>query len=360
MTTVEIRHLHKRFGDVVALQSLDLSVGSGEFLSLLGPSGCGKTTALRVIAGFESADGGQVLLDGKDVSTVPANRRDMGMVFQAYSLFPNMTARENVEFGLRIRRADRQERRRRAAELLDLVGLQHVADRYAHQMSGGQQQRVALARALAIEPRVLLLDEPLSALDAKVRLQLREEIHRIQAQLGITTLYVTHDQEEALSVSDRVVVLSQGQIEQVGTPADIYARPATVFVAEFIGTMNRFEGRTASGAEVRCGARILPVDTAGEYGHDQPVLVLLRPESIDLEPLANGHEPAGTVAGDVLNHTFLGAVTRLAVATDLGTIMVDVPSTRALTLGSGTRVALRWESTTPRLLPLDRTPSIRS
>ena len=218
---------------------IDLALETGEFVSLLGPSGCGKTTALRLVAGFDQPDSGRIVIDGKDITSTPPNKRDMGMVFQAYSLFPNMTAEQNVEYGLRIRRKPKTERNMHVAELLELVGLGHAAKRYPHQLSGGMQQRVALARALAIEPKVLLLDEPLSALDAKVRVQLREEIRRIQLELGITTLYVTHDQEEALSISDRVAVMYGGKIEQIGSPAEMYGNPATPFVAEFIGTMNR-------------------------------------------------------------------------------------------------------------------------
>ena len=241
MAYLELEKLHKEFGDFTAIEEIDIALAAGEFLSLLGPSGCGKTTALRIVAGFERPTSGRVVVEGKDLTHVPPNHRDMGMVFQAYSLFPNMTAADNVEFGLRVRRQSSVERRQRVDELLELVGLTAAAKRYPHQLSGGMQQRVELARALAIEPRVLLLDEPLSALDAKVRVQLREEIRRLQTQLGITTLYVTHDQEEALSVSDRVAVLSHGQIEQIGSPAEIYNAPGTPFVAEFIGTMNRLE-----------------------------------------------------------------------------------------------------------------------
>ena len=199
MADLHLQGLHKQFGDNVALESLDLTIGSGEFVSFLGPSGCGKTTALRIVAGFERPDGGRVLIGDRDITDTPANRRDMGMVFQAYSLFPNMTALDNVAFGLRVRRVAGAQRAKRAVELIEMVGLSPVARNYPHQLSGGQQQRVALARALAIEPRVLLLDEPLSALDATVRAQLRDEIRRIQTRLGITTLFVTHDQEEALS-----------------------------------------------------------------------------------------------------------------------------------------------------------------
>src|SRR5690606_11329082 len=235
---VEFRALRRVYGRTTALDGLDLTIEPGRLVALLGPSGCGKTTALRCVAGYEQPDSGAVLIDGKDITGVPANKRDAGMVFQSYSLFPNLNARDNVAFGLRVRKVPAAVRRAKADELLELVGLPHHADRYPHQLSGGQQQRVALARALALEPRVLLLDEPLSALDAKVRVALREEIRRLQLDLGITTIFVTHDQEEALSIADEVAVLRDGRLEQVGPPAEVYDRPATPFVAEFVGTMN--------------------------------------------------------------------------------------------------------------------------
>ena len=238
-TSVSLQDLSRSFGTTRALDGLSLEIAPGELVALLGPSGCGKTTALRIVAGFESADTGSVLVDGKDISSVPAARRDMGMVFQSYSLFPNMSALDNVAFGLRMRKLAAAKRRKRAGELLDMVGLAPQAQQYPHQLSGGQQQRVALARALAIEPRVLLLDEPLSALDAKVRLQLREQIRTLQQRLGTTTLFVTHDQEEALSMADRVGVMRQGKLEQIAAPDVLYDDPATAFVAEFVGVMNR-------------------------------------------------------------------------------------------------------------------------
>src|SRR5256885_11400580 len=226
MTYLQLENLHRDFGTVKALNGIDISLGEGEFLSLLGPSGCGKTTALRLVAGFDRPNAGRVLVEGKDLAGVGPNKRDMGMVFQAYSLFPNMTARQNVEFGLKIRGRAKADRTKRVNDLLELVGLGHAADRYPHQLSGGMQQPVALARELSIEPRVLLLDQPLSSLDAKVRVQLREEIRRIQLELGITTLYVTHDQQEALSVSDHVAVMYRGRTEHIGTPAEMYTSPA--------------------------------------------------------------------------------------------------------------------------------------
>jgi putative spermidine/putrescine transport system ATP-binding protein len=350
MSKLELRQVHKRFGGVVALHDLTLSIESGQFVSLLGPSGCGKTTALRIVAGFEQADAGSVVIDGQDVSRVPANKRDMGMVFQAYSLFPNMTARQNVEFGMRIRGKSRKERAARAEHLLSLVGLSQAMDRYAHQLSGGQQQRVALARALAIEPHVLLLDEPLSALDAKVRVQLREEIRRIQLDLGITALYVTHDQEEALSVSDLVVVLSQGRIEQVGTPAEIYESPSTVFVAEFIGTMNRIRATVESRESVESGGIVLRTTAASDHPAGSEVLLLLRPESISLNREGTGASRglAGTIAG----HTFLGSLTRLQIETRVGSMVVDVGTAEALKLPIGQPVDLDWEPSSAQLLPL--------
>src|SRR3954452_25632108 len=269
MAYLELENLHRNFGAVKALNGINISLGEGEFLSLLGPSGCGKTTALRLVAGFDRPDTGRIVVDGKDVTSVPPNRRDMGMVFQAYSLFPNMTARQNVEFGLRIRGKSKGDRGQSSDRLLELVGLDHAADRFPHQLSGGMQQRVALARALAIEPRVLLLDEPLSALDAKVRVQLREQIRLLQTQLGTTTLFVPHDQEEALSMADRVGVMRGGQLEQIATPSELYDHPATPFVAEFIGTMNRLEGTVGEDGALQHGGTTLHVDAARGRRHGE-------------------------------------------------------------------------------------------
>jgi putative spermidine/putrescine transport system ATP-binding protein len=350
MAFLELQNLHRDFGTVKALDGIEIALGEGEFLSLLGPSGCGKTTALRLVAGFDRPNAGRIVVDGKDITNVSPNKRDMGMVFQAYSLFPNMTARQNVEYGLRIRGKDKTDRRKRVQDLLELVGLGHAADRYPHQLSGGMQQRVALARALAIEPRVLLLDEPLSALDAKVRVQLREEIRRIQLELGITTLYVTHDQEEALSVSDHVAVMYGGRIEQMGSPAEMYSAPATPFVAEFIGTMNRLEGTVVDGGVQHAGTT-LRIAEAQNRARGERVLVLVRPETVEVDR-ANGGGGANTLIGDVVTQTFLGPVTRLKILGDGVDVIADVPTQKALSLPVGTRVVAVLPAEGARLLSL--------
>ena len=332
---VQIQGLRRRYGQVVALDGVDLTISPGELVVLLGPSGCGKTTMLRLLAGLEDADGGRVTVGGRDLTSVPANHRDMGMVFQAYSLFPHMTVRENVAFGLRLRRVGRSEREQRAMEMLELVGLSEQAGRYAHQLSGGQQQRVALARALAIQPQVLLLDEPLSALDAKVRAQLRDEIRRIQLEVGITTLFVTHDQEEALAIADRVGVMRDGRIEQLGPPTEIYSRPATPFVAEFVGLTNRLAGEVSGGQVTVRGCALPLVDPGTPDGR---VMALVRPEAVTLA--AGGQASDGPLTGTVIAVTFLGATSRVTV--DLGdvTIMAQLATADASTLPAGSRVAL--------------------
>jgi putative spermidine/putrescine transport system ATP-binding protein len=358
MAYLELQELRRAFGPVVALDGINVSMNKGEFLSLLGPSGCGKTTALRLVAGFDRPDSGSIVIDGKDITHLSPSRRDMGMVFQAYSLFPNLTAEQNVEFGLRIRKHKRGARRKRVSELLELVGLGHAGKRYPHQLSGGMQQRVALARALAIEPRVLLLDEPLSALDAKVRVQLREEIRRIQTQLGITTLYVTHDQEEALSVSDQVAVMWSGRIEQKGTPSEMYGAPATPFVAEFIGTMNRLEAVVVDGdrGEVEHGGTRLTVDTARGRSRGERVLVLVRPELLELEPSTNAGGD-NSLAGEVITHTFLGSVTRVKILGSEAELTADVPTARVGSLPVGLKVNALVPVAGTRLLSLSEEPA---
>jgi putative spermidine/putrescine transport system ATP-binding protein len=322
--SVRLEDVTRSFGGVRALDQLTLELAPGELVALLGPSGCGKTTALRVLAGFETVDSGRVLLDGRDISHLPARKRGMGMVFQSYSLFPTMTAAANVAFGLRLRGADGRRRQSRSMELLEQVGLLEAADRYPHQLSGGQQQRVALARALAIEPRVLLLDEPLSALDARVRLQLREQIRVLATRTGTTTLFVTHDQEEALSIADRVGVMAAGRLQQLASPAELYARPAGAFVAEFIGTMNRLPGVMIDADSVSVLGAPAPVMATADQTTPQSagtaVDVLVRPEGLIAEAVDHGD---AIVSG----RTFLGSTTRMHLVLGGGTtVLVDTDS----------------------------------
>ena len=347
MARLELINVNKRFGDQVAVSEFSLAVEDGELVSFLGPSGCGKTTTLRITAGFETPDGGAVIVDGVDVTDLPPNKRGMGMVFQGYALFPNMTAAENVEFGLAVRHRPVVERRARVAELLELFGLSHVGKSYPHQMSGGQQQRVALARAVAIQPGVLLLDEPLSAVDAKVREELRTEIRRMQVQLHITTILVTHDQSEALSISDRVVVMNRGAIEEVGTPTQIYAEPRSAFTAGFIGAMNEIPVRVVSGTQrliERDGRRVSAPGAAGLLDGELGLL-LVRPEL--LEPLGSTTEALNgdlLLTGRVEVQTFLGATTRLLLR-ELPAAAGDrsaLPTTRLLAVDVASASASRW------------------
>ena len=327
---VHLDGLRRTFGSIHALDNLDLKMEPGELIALLGPSGCGKTTALRVLAGLEEADSGRVVVGGKDVTALPANKRDMGMVFQAYSLFPHLTALENVEFGLKLR--GRRRTPGRAAQMLDLVGLDKFTGRYPHQLSGGQQQRVALARALAIEPTVLLLDEPLSALDAKVRVQLRDEIRRIQTEVGTTTLFVTHDQEEALALADRVGVMRAGRLEQLAAPADIYRTPATSFVADFVGLSNRLPGTAGDGQVSVLGARLPLIDPSASGA----VTALVRPEAVSVTPAEDG-------TGRVLTSSFLGPTSRVTVTVGELLVVAQVASGRLDTLTPGTAVRIDLE-----------------
>jgi putative spermidine/putrescine transport system ATP-binding protein len=338
MTFLELTGIRKEFpGGVVAVEQFGLKADRGEFVSFLGPSGCGKTTTLRMIAGFEQPSAGSIRIDGHDVTRTPPNRRNVGMVFQSYALFPNLSVADNIAFGLKIRNKPRDQVRGRVDELLRLMHLEDRGDRYPYQLSGGQQQRVALARALAIEPTVLLLDEPLSALDAKIRVALRHEIREIQRQLGITTVYVTHDQEEALELSDRIVVMSEGRIEQVGTPFEIYNFPATAFVASFVGTLNAMEARIVDAAAGRLSLGGHEVRTTSELtgSSGSAVIVALRPEMIALTSpdgsnvvaVIPGGEATGTnrLPGTVTDVAFLGSVVRVrtTVGPDAIPVFVD-------------------------------------
>jgi len=335
---VRLENLVRRYGAVTALDGLSLTIAPGELVALLGPSGCGKTTALRLLAGLEQSDEGRVVIAGQDVTDLPVNKRNIGMVFQAYSLFPHMVAWENVAFGLQMRHIGTAERKKRALDMLELVGLGRYAERYANQMSGGQQQRVALARALAIQPQVLLLDEPLSALDAKVRARLRDEIRRVQLEVGTTTLFVTHDQEEALAIADRVGVMQSGRLEQLGPPTEVYSRPATPFVADFVGLTNRIPGEVKfGGVEVR-GTQLPLVQKDFPTG---PAVALVRPEAVSIA--GDGNTSSGPLVGTVIAVAFLGAVSRVTV--DLGDIIVlaQLPTSAASDhpAGSKVRLALR-------------------
>ncbi len=332
--SVELTDLTRVYGSMKALDGFTLHLDPGEMVALLGPSGCGKTTALRILAGLDSPTSGSVSVDGHDLTDVPANKRDMGMVFQAYSLFPHMTVRDNVAFGLKLRGQETAKRRARADDMLDLVGLAAHADKYAHQLSGGQQQRVALARALAIEPLVLLLDEPLSALDAKVRVQLRDEIRRVQLDVGTTTLFVTHDQEEALAVADRVGVMNQGRLEQVAAPAELYSAPASPFVAEFVGLNNRIPATVSNGTASVFGTQVpaLPGSTEGAG------TALVRPESVTVT-----QDEAGTAT--VTSVSFLGPISRLHANYEGADVMAQLPSSVARPFAPGDRVRLGVEPT---------------
>ena len=340
MTTsayVQLVNLTKHFGKVKALDGLNVSIAQGELVALLGPSGCGKTTALRALAGLQDLDSGNILVGSQDITYVAPNKRNMGMVFQAYSLFPHMNARENIEFGLRMKakKIGGNLRKKRAQDLLELVGLSTHAEHFPHQMSGGQQQRVALARALAVEPNVLLLDEPLSALDAKVRTQLREEIRRIQLEVGTTTLFVTHDQEEALGIADRVGVIRQGILEQIAAPSELYERPQTAFVAEFVGLTNPLPTTVTSGTTEVLGVRVPVVKGSIKSGNG---LALIRPEWFQVEPSSSANAKIFAVS-------FLGSTCRLTIDLSNGTrIRAQVPSSDSSNLGIGTNVKVSLKS----------------
>lgn len=311
MSFIELSHVRKAFSERVAVEDFTLQAEQGEFISFLGPSGCGKTTTLRMIAGFELPTSGNVSLAGQDMTYTPPNRRKVGMVFQSYALFPNMTVAENIGYGLKIAGTPRADIKKRVDDMLLLIHMEDFANRYPSQLSGGQQQRVALARALAFQPQALLLDEPLSALDAKIRVELRQEIRRIQQQLGITTIYVTHDQEEALSLSDRIVVMSQGRMEQVGTPYEIYKMPATEFVASFVGHLNLLPVKSFDQTDNRAelnGYSIIYGRIAEKFSPEKPCLAV-RPEEIN-----PGHvNGQNNLDGVVESIHYLGSIIRIRV-----------------------------------------------
>jgi len=330
MAFLSLSNISKIFGTTTAVENFSLDVERGEFVSFLGPSGCGKTTTLRMIAGFEMPTAGEVILDGEDITYKSPSKRNVGMVFQSYALFPNLTIGQNIGFGLQVRKLSDSETKKRIGEMLELVHLEKHINKYPYQLSGGQQQRIALARALAISPRVLLLDEPLSALDAKIRVELRLEIRHIQKTMGITTIYVTHDQEEALVLSDRVVVMSQGHIEQVGTPGNIYNYPSSEFVAQFIGQLNLVpvqEVNLEKGSCILAGQTVKFEHSPDHKLSNDPRLAI-RPEELHIGP----GEGRNALKGRVESVLFLGPVVRLRV--DVGGILLsaDFFNERRITL----------------------------
>ena len=326
---LRIRRLTKKFGEFTALADISLDVLEGEFVCFLGPSGCGKTTLLRAIAGLDIQTTGTVEQAGADISALPPSERDFGIVFQSYALFPNMTVTRNVAYGLESQRRSRAEVRDRVRQLLDLVGLPDQGDKYPAQLSGGQQQRIALARAIAMSPGLLLLDEPLSALDAKVRARLRYEVKSLQRRLGVTTIMVTHDQEEALTMADRIVVMNHGVIEQVGAPAEIYREPASLFVADFIGTMNFLAAEVGGDAApgdggIRAGGLALACDTSGYSGGDR-ITAAIRPEDITLVDPGNAGEDGRGFDATVEYVEFLGSFARVELITAGERLLIDLP-----------------------------------
>ena len=341
MAFLELTHLQKSFGAVHVVKDFNLAIDKGEFVSFLGPSGCGKTTVLRMVAGFEPPTRGSIRIDGQDVTQAKPNQRRIGMVFQAYALFPNLTVEQNVGFGLRVAGQGKAQIHARVKEMLELIGLPELGERYPFQLSGGQQQRVALARALAVSPRVLLLDEPLSALDAKIRISLREEIRRIQRELGITTIFVTHDQEEALSMSDRVVVMHEGVADQIGTPFEIYNRPATRFVAQFVGTLSLLDAAVldASSGRLKIGEVPVMLNRAVQ-GDSGKVSLALRPETIALGR-RDGHDVV--FPGHIIDVHFLGSVIRIRVMVAGQVVLLDTfnqPDTPPPVVGSEIEISV--------------------
>jgi spermidine/putrescine transport system ATP-binding protein len=356
---VELRGLTKQFDDQLAVAGIDATIIAGEFFSLLGPSGCGKTTTLRMIAGFERPTSGEILLDGVDLSHTPPHQRDVHTVFQNYALFPHLDVFDNIAFGLKRHKVAKDEVRHRVEEALELVELRGLGGRRAHQLSGGQQQRVALARALVLRPAVLLLDEPLGALDAKIRKQLRLELKALQEEVGITFVFVTHDQEEALSMSDRIAVMNAGRIEQIGTPAAVYEDPATVFVADFLGVSNLMDAEAVARGEhdctVRVGERALRA-ACGDVGARGPVKIVARPERVVL--LAHGDDQDNCLPGMVERTVYVGASLQVVVRLATGaTIQASVVNTgTAEGYRQGTPVAVYVPPDALRVLASDGGP----
>ncbi len=354
MAFLELHGLTKRFGAFTAVEDLSFTVERGSFVSLLGPSGCGKTTTLQMVAGFENPSDGKIILDGHDLSGIPARDRGLGIVFQTYALFAHMTVEENVAFGLEMRKVSKPERKRRIAAALDLVHLSHLGDRYPRSMSGGQRQRVALARALVIEPQLLLLDEPLSNLDAKLREEMQLELRRIQREAGVTTLMVTHDQSEALAMSDSIVVMDHGRLRQDATPFDVYETPQSSFVSRFLGKSNNLSARLDStgpdGSALVCG----PLSLNGPQVDLRPGLVeiALRPERITLvEP------DAGLLRGKVAERVFMGNQWLLRIETDIGDMLVMRYNTGRAEADKGEAVGLNWNPADIRILPAEDAPA---
>jgi putative spermidine/putrescine transport system ATP-binding protein len=348
MAFLEINNVTKSFSaGTTAVKDFDLRVEKGELVSFLGPSGCGKTTTLRMVAGFEIPSTGHVSINGEDITNKPPNKRNVGMVFQAYALFPNMTVGGNIGFGLKLAKKSAEEIKQRVDEMLKLIHMPGLGDRYPYQLSGGQQQRVALARALAIRPEVLLLDEPLSALDAKIRVSLRAEIRSIQQELGITAIYVTHDQEEALSISDRIVVMNEGRMEQVGTPFEIYNFPKTDFVAHFVGTLNAIKAEVrdaAAGLLVVSGQQIQTAQKLGTVRSGETTTISLRPERLSFA--ADGKK-ANVLDCTVENITFLGSIVRIQVRAGDRTLYMDTfnnPFLELPKLGDKTQITFSAEA----------------
>ncbi len=344
MTYLKLEGLKKSFGKTSVVEDFDLNIGKGEFVSLLGPSGCGKTTVLRMVAGFETPSAGRIAIENDDITDLRPSQRNIGLVFQSYALFPNMSVAQNVAFGLKVARLDKSLIDQRVREMLTLIGLSTLGGRYPFELSGGQQQRVALARALAVRPRVLLLDEPLSALDAKIRVSLRKEIRDIQRELGITTIFVTHDQEEALSISDRVVVMNQGRAEQVGPPHEIYNRPTTRFVANFVGTLNTFEAvvKDSKTGVVSIGDTVVQLAKGNlVQKKNDSVTLALRPEALQL---GRQGAPAVTLSATIEDVQFLGSVIRLRAAIAGQSVSLDTFNRQDAvppSIGSTTHIAFQ-------------------